>query len=307
MSIIDFTNVERVYHTGAVSPAVPVEIKKVYEGTTVVWEKPVDNKSIPLYIELVNPSDSIYLQIMASGSTTKTVYYSYDNQTWLGYSATNNPTTILLDSSNPRVYFEAFSNAQWSTSSSIYWYFRKWINSSTVPLRVGGNIYSLENRETSYQSVISPRGNYSFFRLFYGFAGLVDASQLYVGEGNSILSNYCFAQLFRDCASLTITPKLPATTLSQGCYVYMFAGCTSLIESPLLSAPILIDYCYSHMFDGCNSLNSIKCLATDILATGCTNDWLNNVSSTGTFTKSSSTTWSSGASGIPSGWTIVNV
>lgn len=333
MPIIDFTNVKRVFHTGSESPVFPVEINKVYEGTAVVWEKPVDNKSIPLYIELINSSDTVPLQIIASGYTSKTLAYSYDNQNWTGYTATPNPFTIILNSSNPRVYFRATTNARWNASNTIYWYFKKYATASDVPLRVGGNIFSLENTGTSYQTVISPRDTYSFYRLFQNFTCLTDASNLFLGESGSILTNYCYAVMFTGCTSLTSAPKLPATTLAQSCYEIMFSGCTSLTQAPELPATVLVAICYNAMFRGCTSLtqapdlpattltnmcyyrmfynctslNSIKCLATDISATNCLSDWVSGVSATGTFTKPSSVTWPTGTSGIPSDWTVENI
>ncbi len=61
------------------------------------------------------------------------------------------------------------------------------------------------------------------------------------------------------------------------------------------------------MFLGCTNLNSVTCLATNISASSCTTDWLSGVAATGTFTKAASmTSWSSGASGIPSGWTVAD-
>ena len=57
----------------------------------------------------------------------------------------------------------------------------------------------------------------------------------------------------------------------------------------------------------CESLNYIKCLATDISATNCTNGWVSGVAATGTFVKASSmTSWTTGTSGIPTGWTVQN-
>lgn len=48
-------------------------------------------------------------------------------------------------------------------------------------------------------------------------------------------------------------------------------------------------------------------LATDISASNCLNNWVNGVSSTGTFTKSPEmTSLPSGPSGIPDGWTVVD-
>ena len=84
----------------------------------------------------------------------------------------------------------------------------------------------------------------------------------------------------------------------------MFSGCTSLTKAPVLSDKVLGENQYKNMFKGCTSLNYIKCLATDISASGCTEGWVDGVSPTGTFVKKASTAWPSGASGIPSGWTV---
>ena len=53
-----------------------------------------------------------------------------------------------------------------------------------------------------------------------------------------------FAGLFDGCASLTSSPKLPATTLSDGCYLKMFYNCTSLTQAPVLPATTLTNNCY---------------------------------------------------------------
>ena len=101
--------------------------------------------------------------------------------------------------------------------------------------------------------------------------------------------------------------SLPATTLTSACYSDMFSGCTSLTTAPELPATTLADSCYSNMFNGCTKLNYIKCLATDISASNCLYSWVTNVASTGTFVKATGmTSWSTGKSGIPSGWTVVD-
>jgi len=61
------------------------------------------------------------------------------------------------------------------------------------------------------------------------------------------------------------------------------------------------------MFKGCTKLNSVTCLATDISASNATNNWLSGVAATGTFTKAGMTSWTSGGSGIPDGWTKNNI
>ena len=48
-------------------------------------------------------------------------------------------------------------------------------------------------------------------------------------------------------------------------------------------------------------------LATNISASSCLNNWVNGVSSTGTFVKNAAMTrLSTGTSGIPRGWTVQN-
>ena len=122
------------------------------------------------------------------------------------------------------------------------------------------------------------------------------------------LATACYAFMFYGCTSLTTAPELPATTLANNCYSNMFYGCTSLTTAPELPATTLTNRCYDCMFYDCTNLNSIKCLASDISASNCTSDWVSNVAASGTFTKAASmTSWPSGASGIPSGWTIVNI
>ena len=116
----------------------------------------------------------------------------------------------------------------------------------------------------------------------------------------------CYQSMFKNCTALTTAPALPAMSLAEYCYESMFEGCTNLMAAPELPATVLADYCYRHMFYGCTNLNSVKCLATDISADGCTTGWLNGVASTGIFTTPSTTNWSTGGSGIPSGWTRKN-
>ena len=120
------------------------------------------------------------------------------------------------------------------------------------------------------------------------------------------LANSCYSYMFSDCTGLTTAPTtLPATTLTPMCYYGMFQNCTNLTTAPELPATTLVSKCYNNMFRDCTSLNYIKCLATDISATDCTLNWVDGVASSGTFVKNDSATWDvTGASGVPSGWTV---
>ena len=122
------------------------------------------------------------------------------------------------------------------------------------------------------------------------------------------LTGSCYAGMFQNCTSLTTAPELPATTLTSSCYSFMFQGCTSLTSAPILSATTLTMSCYQHMFQNCTSLSSITCFATDISAATCTTDWVNGVAASGTFKKPSNmSSWTTGTSGIPNGWTVEDI
>ena len=145
------------------------------------------------------------------------------------------------------------------------------------------------------------------------------------------LATECCSSMFKGCTSLTTAPELPATTLAGGCYYNMFNGCTSLTTAPVLSSTTLVSGCcqnmfsgctslttapilpaetiksqsYRGMFNGCTSLSAITCLATDISETRCTFQWVSGVAANGTFTQAASmSSWTTGDSGIPSGWTV---
>lgn len=123
----------------------------------------------------------------------------------------------------------------------------------------------------------------------------------------TILADRCYEDMFDGCKSLIEAPLLPAETLAAYCYSYMFYGCESLTGAPTLPAKVLKDYCYNHMFNGCKTLDAVTMLATDISASNSLINWVGNVSSMGTFTKAKEmTSLPSGASGIPTGWTVVD-
>ena len=145
------------------------------------------------------------------------------------------------------------------------------------------------------------------------------------------LTRYCYLNMFRSCTSLTVAPNLPAETLAPNCYQSMFNGCTQLVSVNLpattlasacynqtfvgctsltsvsLPAETLVDSCYNGMFQNCSALNRIICNATDISASNAVNNWTDGVASTGTFRKAAGVSWPTGTSGIPEGWTVLEL
>ena len=161
--------------------------------------------------------------------------------------------------------------------------------------------YGCTNLTTAPDLPATTLANYCYSRMFVGCSSLTTAPELPA----TTLVGYCYGNMFNDCTSLTTAPELPATTLAGGCYGSMFSGCTSLTTAPELPATTLVGYCYDSMFRGCTSLNYIRCMATKISARSCLNNWVQNVAASGTFVKASGmTSWPTGISGIPSGWTV---
>ena len=119
------------------------------------------------------------------------------------------------------------------------------------------------------------------------------------------LATSCYRSMFQGCTGLTSAPELPATTLSASCYRSMFQGCTGLTSAPELPATTLLRLCYRSMFQGCTRLSLIKVHFTAWGAQ--TNNWVSNVSPTGTFYKPSALPEGYGTGKIPTGWTVVNI
>ena len=143
--------------------------------------------------------------------------------------------------------------------------------------------------------------NSCYSSMFYGCTSLTTAPELPA----TTLVRECYQSMFRGCTALTAAPELPATTLADYCYSNMFINCRLLATAPVLPATTLVSKCYEAMFAGCTKLNYIKAMFTTEPSTEYTNYWVDGVSGSGTFVKNSAATWNvTGASGIPSGWTV---
>ena len=176
--------------------------------------------------------------------------------------------------------------------------------------------------------------NYCYRNMFSGCTGLTTIPSNLLPA--TTLANRCYLSMFQGCTGLTTIPNLPATTLANRCYSSMFQGCTSLttIPSNLLPATTLANSCYQNMFQGCTGLTTIpegwylpaqttigsscssmfaNCyklhkMAVSYSGTITADHWsnfLDDVSSTGTFFYSKNQTKENIQSIVPSGWTLV--
>ena len=213
------------------------------------------------------------------------------------YSLTTSPA-LPATTLQYRCYYEMFNGCTSLTTASA-------ISATTLADACCYKMFfDCTNLTTAAVPPATTAATQCYYQMFQNCSSLTSAPALPA----TTLADYCYASMFNGCSSLTSAPALPATTLAQSCYHTMFASCSSLTSAPDLRAPTLVTSCYRQMFYMCTSLNRIKCLATNVSSAGnAINSWLYNVASTGTFIKASSETdWTTGTSGIPSGWTVNN-
>ena len=228
--------------------------------------------------------------------TPQSIYYKINDGWW--NLLVSNPSGATFNV-NAGDYVSFKGNYDINTTSDIPSFC-----GTTATFNACGNIMSLIYGD-NFEGVLTMGQGKQFDDLFFRCNTLINAKDLLMPA--TTLSYSCYQGTFRYCSSLITAPELPATNLTELCYNGMFIGCTSLASAPELPATTLASDCYLHMFGDCSSLNYVKCLATDISASGCVSDWLKNVSSSGTFVKAASmSSWTTGNSGIPSGWTVVN-
>ena len=139
---------------------------------------------------------------------------------------------------------------------------------------------------------------------FYGSAASYSNVTISCTGGCYVYGNVMSLVDENDFATATILTEYRA--FSQLFYNnrYLYSHPTKKLVLPARNLEI---NCYYSMFYNCRSLNTVTCLATDISAYGATNYWLNGVDSEGTFYKANGMTgWSTGANGIPDGWTTLD-
>ena len=245
--------------------------------------------------------------------------YSKNNGVWTEW---NSGSSISLVSGD-KVRFKSNTNTKYAenngTPKSISFTGKYNVCGNIMSLLYGDNfsgqttltvsqtfrgLFSSASTLISAENLILPAttlADYCYRLMFYECTSLVAAPALPAEN----LRTGCYRQMFYECTSLVAAPALPATSLASYCYYCMFVNCGSLQTAPDLPAPTLAPYCYQQMFDWCQSLNYVKCLATTFVGKNNTSGWLNKVSSSGTFVKAPSMNdWTTGTSGIPTGWTV---
>lgn len=245
------------------------KVYQLVEGTAPEPPTPTPYEEQNLTFEILSAGTIVWKRV--GGSDSRTIKYSTDDGlTWNSITSSTGGTSIEVNAGDIVQFAGDNISYYYSNASNRF--------AGTAKFNVYGNIMSLINSSSFAElSSFTAFNRYAFSQLFYGNTGIISAENLI----------------------------LPVKTLEYYVYRQMFYGCTNLIKGPqILAETFAIESCLS-MFESCSNLNYIKCLATDITANNCTTNWVNNVSSTGTFVKAASMSgWARGAAGIPNHWTV---
>lgn len=241
----------------------------------------------------------------------KTIDYSLNDGAWTTITATDSSTYIDVVA-NDVVRFKG-TNISYGKDKSNYSGFgqgehgtsgQETYDTNAAEVNIEGNIMSLIYGDNFVGQTTFNGGTYNFCSMFKKLK-VVSAENLVLPP--TTLREGCYRAMFSWCTYLEKAPKLPATTLATYCYWYMFEKC-AITTAPDLLFETFVNYSCGSMFTGCASLNFIKCMAIDgFSASNCKQNWVQGVASSGTFVKDSgvsTSTWSTGASGIPTNWLV---
>lgn len=276
------------------------------------------------YLTFVAETDNVTFTL-SNGVSSNVFQYSIDNgSTWnnlqIGQTSPsiNNRHSIMWKASNLGVNTEtgigiirpsASARIEGNVMSLIYG--DNFIGQTSIPNNYNlRKLFSGATNITSAENMVIPATSLKtqcYSQMFQGCTSLT-ATPITIGSSAMTWSgNYCMSNMFSNCTSLVHVSStlLPALNLGTQCYWYMFEKSSGMTESPILKATSLASQCYQGMFNGCSSLNTITCLATN--PSSYTNYWVEGVQTTsGTFYKNPSATWSTGTNGIPTNWTVVD-
>ena len=216
----------------------------------------------PDYLYFASKSDGLQMKFYTQGTPTlNTLLYSTDLETWsevvygelFPEKALSAGEKVYVKAKDERTADQDYSNYLRVTTNGVHY-------------DVGGNI----------MYILDPTGTSTEIKTKYAFVYLFDYSPYIESAADlrlpaTVLSDYCYARMFRNCSNLTSAPEvIPAETLAQYCCTWMFHDCSSLTSAPELPATTLASYCYNEMFYGCTSLTSApEVLPATTLADGC--------------------------------------
>lgn len=305
----------------------------IYYGSTLVWQRgggTIVHDYSQDYFTIESLQDGNEIKMQRNKTPNNPVLeYSLDNgQTWTSITI-NGAKTFATINTGDTILFRG-NNTKLATAWDAYNKFN-----TTKQFKVYGNAMSLLNGNNFISNSTLDSGGYNLCGLFYGVTTLVDASNLILPA--TTLYTSCYNGMFRGCTNLEYGPKLlPSLDVPTDGYSSMFEGCVKLIEAPEILAtsvsgntalnrmfcmnrnskvtaamtkgpvlritnPLGHNNVYQQLFCGNGNLTEVTIL---VQATNLTfSNWLNYTNTGGVIKTLSGTTFSSGVSGLPSGWT----
>ena len=240
--------------------ALPVEqgVDLIPKGWTV--KNIIDGDTVEVlvkynYLTFTAEEDGSTFGIVNNKNTPNVQYSLNGGVTW---TALAEGDTVILAHKGDKALLRG-DNPQGFSTDNWYQYSTFWM---TGKVAASGSVMSLIDGIGLFTRIPE---EFCFYRLFKDCASLTQAPELPA----TIMTNYCYWEMFFGCTSLRRSPALPATTLAHSCYSSMFAGCASLTETPELPATALADGCYAKMFKNCTSLTQAPALPVTTLAVGC--------------------------------------
>lgn len=216
---------------------------------------------------------------------------------YLSFTSSGNSTIALANNGgNAPVVYYSFDRESWTL-----WDY------SAISLTDGETVYMYGDNGGNGSRFSFSDSIYSQFVLTGNITGGGNVMSLMGDdfENYTAVDAFCFFSLFKDCTALHSSPAFPAVTLGTQCYRYALSN-TSITESPYLPATVLASGCYITLFYRCVMLSKIT-IAAESWNTSWSASWMNGVAATGTFVCPASLTIPVGNSGIPSGWTRVDL
>lgn len=249
--------------------------------------------------------------------------------TWTEVAPTTEGATLATINKGQKMLVRRNSAYGFMGSNALYNTF-----GSDKDVYVYGNIQSLIWGD-DFASHLDLRGRYQFGHLFHGMTTLLtDAKRGYImlpASTNHTTYPYAYDEMFHGCTGMTIEAKMPKGLVlgTQTCYGMYWEcsslkkanlnfssigsyGCASMftyagLEEVVIDDATLADNGLRMALRLCPNLKKVTSLLTDISATNCLLYWMSYVPAEGTFIKPSGVTYPSNDSGIPPGWTIVNI
>lgn len=218
---------------------IPEELKQpltfeILSGGTIYW-----GYESPSFGEL--PFSALTIEYSKNGgewteiAATKLEYLAYFNGATSG-------TPIEVQSGDILRFRGNNFNYGYSQGYSIYLFGCRFASSFECYFNVYGNIMSLSYpTDFATENTITHDGQ--FGNLFYGCAGVRDASRLILPTEISPNAYGCFSSMFCDCHYLTNGPELLAKQIPYEAYSMIFNGCYNLTKiTCLLEVPSENDY-----------------------------------------------------------------